>query len=210
MPKTNFQTTKTLLKSHPNARPVAPRGQGRAPQIDWDAPPPDPERHSRKCRICNHPDRADIEGDFLRWRPTAEIAREFGLPDHSSICRHARALGLYDRRGESICFALDPILEQADRVFSRLTPNSLISAVQTYAQINNKGKRVRPVVHHHNINVTSAEYQKLLASMPHAEAHTAKRPRGAQARRAKRPWRAEAPGARAGRHRPEGRDAIRG
>jgi hypothetical protein len=175
MPTIAFEATKALLKAHPNARPVTPRGKRRPSQHDpATSPTPDPDRHQRKCRICRHPDRLEIEQEFLHWRSSAEIAEAYGLPDHSSVCRHARALGLYNQRGERICFALVPILEQSERVFARLTPNMLISAVRTYAQINDKGKRIRPTVHRHYI--TPTEYQELLASSVQAPSPRSNRP----------------------------------
>lgn len=161
-PKT-FEAAQALLKSHPSARPVTSR-RGRRPQDNANNPPPDPERHSRKCRVCKHPQRQDIESDFLRWRPTAEIAQNFGLPDHSSVCRHARATGLYDQRGQGVCYALDPILEDAGRVFMKLTPHSIISACEAYAKINARGHRVRHGAHTHNITISTAEYNELMAS----------------------------------------------
>lgn len=163
MPAKTFEATQALLKSHPSARPITSH-RGRRPRQDPNNPPPDPERHSRKCRICKHPDREAIESDFLRWRPTAEIAKTYRLPDHSSVCRHARATGLYDQRGQGVCYALDPILEEADRVFMKLTPHSIISACEAYAKINARGHRVRPIVHTHNITVSPAEYNELMAS----------------------------------------------
>lgn len=164
MPSTNFEAAQAVLKAHPGAQPVTPRRR-RGRQAP-NGPPPNPERHSRKCRICKRPDREGIETDFLRWRPTAEIAQTYGLPDHSSVCRHARATGLYDLRSESICYALDPLLEQADVVTVKMTPSTLISAVAAYSKINNRGRRTRPVVHTHRINVSSAEFQELFAAAP--------------------------------------------
>ena len=180
MPAKTFEATQALLKSHPSARPVT-SGRGPRSQDNTNNPPPDPERHSRKCRICKHPDREAIESDFLRWRPTAEIAQTYGLPDHSSVCRHARATGLYDQRGQGVCYALDPILEEADRVFMKLTPHSIISACEAYAKINARGHRVRPIVHNHYINTTSAEYNELVAyalrkSAPNSEHNSSRTP----------------------------------
>lgn len=145
MPKTKFEGLKTILKAHPGAQPVTHR-RTRTPQNDSAGPgarPPNPERHSRKCRICKHPDREAIESDFLRWRSSVDIAQDYGLPHHSAICRHARATGLFDRRDQTVAYALDPILEQSELVSIRATPGTIVSAVRAYAQINDEGKRLR-------------------------------------------------------------------
>lgn len=146
MPKTNFEELKTILKAHPEAQPLAHR-RTRTPQSDPAQPrarPPNPERHSRKCRICRHPDRDAIEFDFLRWRSSVAIAKDYGLPHHSAICRHARATGLFDRRDQTVAYALDPILEQSETVAIRATASTIVSAVTAYAKINGKGRWVRP------------------------------------------------------------------
>jgi hypothetical protein len=51
-------------------------------------------RHSAGCKICSHPDREEIERDFVNWRSPAVIAKEHGLKDRTSVYRHAHALGL--------------------------------------------------------------------------------------------------------------------
>ena len=146
MARTAFEELQGFLKAHPNARPVAYRRRRSIPQPDSEGTAPrlpDPERHSRKCRICRHPNREDIEMEFLRWRSSIDIARSYGIYDHSSICRHARATGLYDRRDQTIAFALEPILENSEQIFMRATANSVINAVRAYSQINAEGKRRR-------------------------------------------------------------------
>jgi len=42
-----------------------------------------PERHSRKCSVCNHPEREAIEEDFIHWHSPINIARDFNTADHS-------------------------------------------------------------------------------------------------------------------------------
>jgi hypothetical protein len=110
----------------------------------------DLERHSRKCTICRHPDRDAIEHDFLHWCHPVDIAEQFGLADHSSIYRHAHATGLFARRRQSICIALEPLLEHVHTI--DVTAATVISAVRLYAQLNGESDRVRPaktvIVHH--------------------------------------------------------------
>jgi hypothetical protein len=169
MANTTFEQLQAVLKAHPNAklvvhprrgRPHQPKGPGlgtqpqakypagipsqqREPGDPGNSRPPDLERHQRKCRICRHPDRDLIELDFLRWQGSRAIAETYGLPHHSAICRHARAVGLFERRDQTIHYALEPILEQADSVLMRLTPATLVSAVAAYSKINDDGKRIR-------------------------------------------------------------------
>ena len=157
MPATAFENLKSLLKVHPEIRPITRPNRTKTKSreaTDSLTRPPAADRHRRKCQICHHPYRREIEADFLRWRSSAEIARDFGIADHSAICRHARATGLRDQRQRTVAYALHPILEQAEDIFLKTTASTIVSAVRTYAQINDEGRRLRskPVT---NIYITN-------------------------------------------------------
>src|SRR5580704_2028189 len=87
-------------------------------------PTPDFLRHARKCCICRHPRREEIESDFLVWRNPRQIMREYGLAHHAAIYRHAHATGLATRRRENAYSALDSIVEQIDDVQVTATSSS--------------------------------------------------------------------------------------
>lgn len=168
MPATAFENLKSLLKAHPEARPIPNRRRNadQSPETtDSFAHQPAIDRHRRKCQICHHPYRREIEADFLRWRSSSEIAKEFGIADHSAICRHARATGLRDQRQRTVAYALHPILEQAEDVFLKTTASAIISAVRTYSQINDEGRRLRtkPVT---NVYITNESGAEPLSSIP--------------------------------------------
>lgn len=74
---------------------------------------PRPTYHRIKCNVCADPDRAAIDQAFLFWESPEKIARTYGIPDRSSIYRHARATGLFSRRRKSLSSALESILERA-------------------------------------------------------------------------------------------------
>jgi hypothetical protein len=97
-------------------------------------------RHTRKCRICNHPRRAEIEQDFLNWRNPREIVDEYELAHHSAIYRHARALGLTDRRIANAYMALDLIVEKAET--AKVTGHTVIRAIRAYSRLTRKGRWV--------------------------------------------------------------------
>jgi hypothetical protein len=59
------------------------------------------ERHARTCSICRHPQRYDIERDFICWE------RPFAIALRSSVCtsglyRHAHATGLFKLRRQAL------------------------------------------------------------------------------------------------------------
>jgi hypothetical protein len=106
------------------------------------------DRHSRKCRICCHPNRESIEEDFLNWRNPHQIVSEYQLPHYSAIYRHARALGLTARRNENIRTVLDSIVERARQ--APVTGNTILKAMRAYSCVTDDGRWVDPstyVVH---------------------------------------------------------------
>jgi hypothetical protein len=86
-------------------------------------------RHQRKCAVCHHPQRKEIEQDYLRWRSPSEIAREYGLADHRPIYRHMHATGIFARRRNKLRLALDPLIERVMDV--KVTAHAILKAIAT-------------------------------------------------------------------------------
>lgn len=101
-------------------------------------------RHKRKCTICQHPQRDQIEQEFLQWRSPRTIAAFYKLTERA-VYRHAHARRLFERRGNNLRFSLYHILEQAEHVPA--TPNSIIEAVRVFAHITDDGRWVNPPRH---------------------------------------------------------------
>jgi len=97
-------------------------------------------RHARKCGVCCHPNRKEIEQDFLCWQSPDAIAKAHGIADHSSVYRHAHAVGLFERRSQTLRLALGPIIERAMTV--RVTADAVIRAVMVCVNLNSG---IRPV-----------------------------------------------------------------
>jgi hypothetical protein len=102
--------------------------------------------HTRRCNVCRHPHRKDIEDEFLRWRSPDRIAQDYKIPDHSSIYRHVHATGIFARRRKAVRAALEPIIECAQYV--KVTSSSLVKAVHAYAHINEHGEWVNHPTQH--------------------------------------------------------------
>jgi hypothetical protein len=100
-------------------------------------PRPDLQRHARKCHICHHPQRAEIEDDFLNWQGPNEIVKDYSLPHWSVIYRHANALGLKARRNENIRTVLDIFVEQAET--APITANAILRAIRAYSCLQDDG-----------------------------------------------------------------------
>ncbi len=129
-------------------------------------------RHDRKCCICRHRERADIESEFLHWRSAESIAREYGIAHHSSIYRHARATGLFAQRATYVRLALGPIIEQAMVV--PVTADSIVRAVALCARLNEDGELINPPKHviYHSFKADE--------SRPFPKAHRRNRSRSAE------------------------------
>jgi hypothetical protein len=117
--------------------PEQPPATPPAPPSDLSAPP-DFSRHPRRCAICSHPDRAAIEGDFIRWCSPDRIARDYNLPDRASVYRHAHYAGLFQRRKREVACVLESLLESADSC-SIEAADMIIRATRLYVRINEHG-----------------------------------------------------------------------
>jgi hypothetical protein len=104
---------------------------------------PDPEVHSRLCQICNHPQRQEIDEEFVYWGHPGTIVKKFGLRHRATLYRHARALKLYLARSWNLRSALEHLIERAS--ITKVTADSIVRAVQTYAHISPHGKWEEPL-----------------------------------------------------------------
>ena len=102
---------------------------------------PAEERHQRKCLICHHPDREEIEEEFIHWRDVWYLAKQYDIADPRSIDRHARAFGLVERRRENRRYMLDRILENGP---GKVTPDSVIQAIRAYSCLTDDNRWVEP------------------------------------------------------------------
>lgn len=96
-----------------------------------------PRRHEASCKVCSHPQKDDIERDFVNWESPAAIAREYRLKNRASVYRHADAAGLFLKRRRNVCAALEKIIEKAGEV--EVGAGAVVRAVTAYARINAEG-----------------------------------------------------------------------
>jgi len=100
------------------------------------------ERHEAKCTICNHPDREEIDEDFVHWLNPFRLAARYTLRDRSAVYRHARATGLYELRRTHMQFILEHVLEQVEDV--DVTAHSIIRALRAYGRVSPTGQWTEP------------------------------------------------------------------
>jgi hypothetical protein len=93
-------------------------------------------RHEANCRICSHPEREQIENEWIAWGNTSRLAKQYAL-SRDSLYRHCHALGLFEKRARNLKGALEKIIEQADSV--PVNAGAVVQAIQAYAKINSKG-----------------------------------------------------------------------
>lgn len=103
-------------------------------------------RHSRKCQICNHPERHSIEGDFLHWKRAGWIEERYALRGKCTIYRHARATGLDVLRRKSLSRSAEEILDKVDAVAP--SASLILRAARTLASLNERGQRIKPPAGH--------------------------------------------------------------
>jgi hypothetical protein len=99
-------------------------------------------RHIRKCSICSHPEREDIDHAFVNWMSAREIVDTFGVTSAASLYRHASATGLFQARSRNIRGALENVIECAEYWGGK--PDTIVRAARVHAHINEDGVWVEP------------------------------------------------------------------
>jgi hypothetical protein len=99
------------------------------------------ERHQRKCAICHHPEREEIEELFLHWHNPCNIAAGYKVPARS-LYRHAHATGLYSARQDSLRPVLDRLLERVED--AKISGDCIIRAVRAYSCLGADNKWTEP------------------------------------------------------------------
>jgi hypothetical protein len=99
------------------------------------------DRHQRKCAVCRHPDRDEIEEEFIHWHDVWHLAKKYNIQDYRSIYRHARVFGLIERRRENRRYMLDRVLESFP---SGANAQSVIQAIRAYSCLTDDNRWVEP------------------------------------------------------------------
>ena len=99
-------------------------------------------RHRRNCSVCTHPERFEIEAEFIAWRSPAAIAQQYGLANRANVHRHANAMNLFATRRRNLRAALERLVERVDDV--QVTASSIVGAAVALARINADGEWIAP------------------------------------------------------------------
>jgi hypothetical protein len=105
-------------------------------------PLPSVKRHSRKCAICQHDDRAEIEQSFMHWVSLRDIANDFRLRSTEAIRRHAIVVGLDHLRDRTMRRSLRRIIERAGEAIP--TATGVIQAIRAFNFLDDSGRWVEP------------------------------------------------------------------
>lgn len=116
------RSTQNRKNSRPALASAAPVNQG---------------RHEAQCSVCKHPQREEIDQEFLNWKSPDKIGEAFGL-SRDSIYRHARALDLIEPRRRNVRCALERMIERAGDV--EVNAAAIVSAVTAYSKLNANGQ----------------------------------------------------------------------
>jgi len=99
-------------------------------------------RHEHHCTVCLHPQRLEIEEEWVGWGNASRIAKQYRV-SRDALYRHTHALDLFAKRQRNIRKALERIIEQAETV--EVNASAVVAAIQAYAKINNSGQWIERV-----------------------------------------------------------------
>jgi hypothetical protein len=81
-------------------------------------------RHMAQRKICKSPQREDFDEDFINRLTVGDWKREYDL-DKYTVYRHAKALGLIEKRRAKSAAALENLIDQ--RCFSDIIRSPILS-----------------------------------------------------------------------------------
>jgi hypothetical protein len=122
------------------------------------------EYHRRRCRVCHHPEREAIEELFINWHAPRDIKRELGIYpplDWSSIYRHARAAGLFEKRRRNLRAVFDLVLESASDIAP--TAHGIVAIVRAYTCLTATQQWIEP---EKRVHITNHIYHHDLPACP--------------------------------------------
>ncbi|HXU22270.1 MAG TPA: hypothetical protein VN788_16955 [Verrucomicrobiae bacterium] len=128
-----FLLTNANRFAEPEPAPMC-RRRRQVPTSQTPAPSqPEPalSHHARHCTICHHPERQAIDEEFTHWYSPKTIASDYAV-GMRSVYRHARALGLFERRAANLREALGHIIEKVENARSLPTPSTRFTPMRTY------------------------------------------------------------------------------
>jgi len=133
----------------------------------------DLQRHARKCAICNHPQREEIESEFLHWEDPHHIVYDFKLPSRSCVYRHADATGLALQRRLGLRGVAERVIERVDD--ATITADAVLRAMRIYAHITDDGQWIEPpritiVEHRHSFANSAGPHASALSLLPVSDA----------------------------------------
>jgi hypothetical protein len=97
-------------------------------------------RHSRDCRVCNHPQRERIEEDFVAWESPSRIIKQYRIKSRNTLYLHARAFDLLAERNRNLGEALARIVEKGANC--RVTAGVVVAAATLLSRLNGRGQMV--------------------------------------------------------------------
>jgi hypothetical protein len=97
-------------------------------------------RHSRDCRVCNHPQRERIEEDFIAWESPSKIIKQYRISSRKTLWLHARAFDLLAERNRNLGEALARIIERGANC--RVTASVVVAAATLLSRLNGRGQMV--------------------------------------------------------------------
>ncbi|MBZ5672067.1 MAG: hypothetical protein LAO04_20375 [Acidobacteriia bacterium] len=89
-------------------------------------------RHQSQCTVCQHPERQEIEEEWINWVFPTGIAERHGI-SRDALYRHAHACDLFSKRQKNRKLILEKILERVD--WAPISGSAFLSTYKVYDKI---------------------------------------------------------------------------
>jgi hypothetical protein len=94
-------------------------------------------RHRAQCSVCAHPACQEMEEFWIEWGHPSDIVALYHV-SRDAWHRHARAMGLYEKRAKNNLRALERMIERVTA--TPLSGSALVSAIMAHAKLVSSGQ----------------------------------------------------------------------
>ena len=97
--------------------------------------------HSHECKVCNSPQKDEINQDFINWHPVKDLSEKYGISE-TSLRQHIHYFKLRDKRAKNYMKLIDSMIEmgQLGMVPDKFRPNDLKELITLKAKLEGEYK----------------------------------------------------------------------
>ena len=116
-------------------------------------------QHEAQCTVCNHPQRKEIDREWLKGMAGSDIAEKYNLSE-AAISRHAKAEKLHSHKDAAVLRHCRTLITNAKIDEREVSDMMLSKALEMQAKITGELVEKKQVEHSGSLNLTIEQIQE--------------------------------------------------